>query len=1039
MKRMLFNATQPEELRVALVDGQRLYDLDIETAGREQKKANIYKAKITRLEPSLEAAFVDYGGQRHGFLPLKEISRTYFDQSVDLSGGKFNIKDVLKEGQELIVQVEKEERGNKGAALTTFISLAGRYLVLMPNNPRAGGVSRRISGDDRNEIRDAMADLNIPEDMGLIVRTAGVGRNIEELQWDLDYLIQLWSAVENAAQERAAPFLIYQESNVIIRAIRDYLRTDISEILIDDKATYDKAREFMQLVMPHNLNKVKLYKDRVPLFTRFQIETQIETAFQREVRLPSGGAIVIDHTEALLSIDINSARSTKGGDIEETALNTNLEAADEVARQLRLRDLGGLIVIDFIDMTSTRNQREVENRLKEALRMDRARVQIGRISRFGLLEMSRQRLRPSLGESSQIVCPRCQGQGTIRGTESLALSILRLIEEDAMKELTAKIVVQLPVNVATFLLNEKRQSLAEIESRQKVSVILIPNASFESPHYEIQRIRSSDMPAETAGAPSSYELRTEREEETELLAEVDRTPPEEPAVKGVVPLQPVPEQTRQERPGLFQRIMTSLFGKPDITPEPKKPESASSRQRPAQTRKQRPARSTGAGNGGRQGGQQQRRRQPSRRSSEGGRSESGGRGQQGRAAGAARQDKPAASKAGETQQAAPKPAKQTQTQAPADTAASQQTGAAASGGPVAEEKQAQTGQRSSSQRSSRRGRRGGRRRRREQNDDSNAAGQEPSASSQEPSASNQEPSASNQEPSAPNREPSASNQAPATAQPKADTQSSANSANTTASDDVRPATPPTSEKPVTQPEQRDFIKDSAPVRHSSTSSPRQQDSQQASPVTATTDSNSASARTGEQASSSAAQTVAGTSSAPNQYNTAAEGKPSTQQDSKSADTQASGYQTSQATPSKQSATQGTFTGNRNTAPETSSSQMAAAHSSTTNPSPSNANATQPGVQPPGVATQIPSSSAAPASGNYNTQSAERPYPRSAENPAQGSSAPQSNTTNETAPARPASPSNPPQAAPAKQHKTADTAESTSSSTDDKDRKTGSTE
>jgi ribonuclease E len=737
MKRMLFNATQPEELRVALVDGQRLYDLDIESAGREQKKANIYKAKITRLEPSLEAAFVDYGGQRHGFLPLKEISRSYFDPSVDLGGGKFNIKDVLKEGQELIVQVEKEERGNKGAALTTFISLAGRYLVLMPNNPRAGGVSRRIMGDDRSEIRDAMADLNVPEDMGLIVRTAGVGRNVEELQWDLDYLMQLWSAIEKAAAEKPAPFLIYQESNVIIRAIRDYLRTDISEILIDDKDTYEHAREFMQLVMPHNLSKIKLYKDRVPLFTRFQIESQIETAFQREVRLPSGGAIVIDHTEALLSIDINSARSTKGGDIEETALNTNLEAAEEVARQLRLRDLGGLIVIDFIDMTSTRNQRDVENRLKEALRMDRARVQIGRISRFGLLEMSRQRLRPSLGESSQIVCPRCQGQGTIRGTESLALSILRIIEEDAMKEQTAKIVVQLPVNVATFLLNEKRPSLNEIETRQKVMVVLIPNASFESPHYEIQRIRSSELSAETTTS-SSYELRTEKEEETELMAEVSRAPREEPAVKGVVPLQPVPEQTKPETPGLIRRIISSLFAPPSPPVEKeKKAQPSTAQRRPSQPRKQRPARGSG---GKQQSSGQQRRRQPSRRG-EGGRGE-GSRGEGGRGRPASQRGEKDTSTAAAKERDIQQRPKQAQAEQASRKQEPETTAQQGSGEKQADEKQAQATQRGASQRSSRRGRRGGRRRRRDQNktgsNDSQGQNPDQQASDNKPSVSSSE-------------------------------------------------------------------------------------------------------------------------------------------------------------------------------------------------------------------------------------------------------------------------------------------------------------
>ncbi|MDH5660422.1 MAG: Rne/Rng family ribonuclease, partial [Gammaproteobacteria bacterium] len=416
MKRMLFNATQSEELRVALVDGQRLYDLDIETAIRETKKSNIYKGKITRVEPSLEAAFVDYGSERHGFLPLKEISRNYFKEGVDVSG-RVNIKEVLREGQEIVIQVAKEERGNKGAALTTFISLAGRYSVLMPNNPRAGGVSRRIEGEARSEARDALSALDIPADMGLIIRTAGIGKSVEELQWDLDYLMNLWKSIDSASKDRPAPFLIYQESSLITRTIRDYFRNDINEVIIDEPAIYEQARQFMEQVMPNNLHKVKLYDDPVPLFTRYQIETQIESAFQREVRLPSGGSLVIDHTEALISIDINSARATKGGDIEETAFNTNLEAADEIARQLRLRDLGGLVVIDFIDMTPAKNQREVENRMRDALKVDRARVQVGRISRFGLLEMSRQRLRSSLGESSQLVCPRCSGQGTIRGVE----------------------------------------------------------------------------------------------------------------------------------------------------------------------------------------------------------------------------------------------------------------------------------------------------------------------------------------------------------------------------------------------------------------------------------------------------------------------------------------------------------------------------------------------------------------------------------------------------------------------------------------------
>ncbi|MEX0386233.1 ribonuclease E [Spiribacter onubensis] len=539
MKRMLVNATQPEELRVALVDGQSLYDLDIETPARERKKANIYKGRITRVEPSLEAAFVQYGAERHGFLPFKEIAREYFSGDVDPA--KASIADVVKEGLEVVVQVEKEERGNKGAALTTFISLAGRYLVLMPNNPRAGGVSRRIEGPERNEIRDALKELNVPEGMGLIVRTAGVGRNAEELQWDLDYLRNLWSAVQKASETRSAPFLIYQESNVIIRALRDYLRSDIGEILIDDRDVYERAREFVQQVMPHNLQKLKFYDDKVPLFSRYQIESQIESAFQREVRLPSGGVIVIDHTEALISIDINSARATKGADIEETALKTNVEAADEIARQLRLRDLGGLIVIDFIDMGPNRNQREVENRLREAVKQDRARVQVGRISRFGLLEMSRQRLRSSLGESSLELCSRCSGQGTVRSVESLALSVLRIIEEEAMKDKTGKVVAQLPVDVATFLLNEKRGILDTIETRNGIDVILIPNRNLETPHYELQRVRTD----EETEAGTSYQMAGEdgQPSRAEELLTAERPRAEKPVVSGVSPATPAPTPT----------------------------------------------------------------------------------------------------------------------------------------------------------------------------------------------------------------------------------------------------------------------------------------------------------------------------------------------------------------------------------------------------------------------------------------------------------------------------------------------------------------
>jgi len=562
---MLINATQPEELRVAIVDGQKLFNLDIEALGREQKKANIYKGIITRIEPSLEAAFVNYGSERHGFLPLKEIARGYFDPKAVTPGTRVSIKDALRNGQEVMVQVDKEERGNKGAALTTFISLAGRYLVLMPNNPRAGGVSRRIEGQERTELREAMGQLEIPEDMGLIVRTAGVGKNVEELQWDLDYLVQLWNAIEQSATERGAPFLIYQESDVIIRSIRDHLRTDIGEIVVDDRRMYEKAEQFIRQVMPSNLKKLRLYDDEVPLFTRYQIESQIESAFQREVQLPSGGSIVIDHSEALTSIDINSARATKGAGIEETALNTNLEAADEIARQLRLRDLGGLFVIDFIDMAPARNQREVETRLREALKQDRARVQLGRISRFGLLEMSRQRQRPSLGESSQLVCPRCRGQGTIRGVESLALSILRIVEEETMKENTERILAQLPVDVATFLLNEKRRTILEIEQRQGVDVILLPNQLMDTPDYRIERIRTQDL-GKMAKEQASYEMATAVEAESPGPArrtEAGRT--EEPAVKQLTPTAPVPTQNREEilgdtrsAHGLLKRIWTNL-------------------------------------------------------------------------------------------------------------------------------------------------------------------------------------------------------------------------------------------------------------------------------------------------------------------------------------------------------------------------------------------------------------------------------------------------------------------------------------------------
>ncbi|AWN16994.1 Rne/Rng family ribonuclease [Salinisphaera sp. LB1] len=506
MKRILVNATQPEELRVAIVDGQKLHDLDIEVGSREQRKANVYKGRVTRVEPSLEAAFIDYGGNRHGFLPLKEVAKSYYEKAD--GNGQGNGKATLSEGQEVIVQVEKEERGNKGAALTTYISLAGRYLVLMPNNPRAGGVSRRIEGEERNELREALNEVQVPEGMGVIVRTAGVGRCAEELQWDLDYLAHVWKAINDAADARKAPFLIYQESNVIIRALRDYLRDDIGEVVIDQPEIYETGREFMQQVMPHALNKLKQYTDETPLFSRFQVESQIESAFEREVTLPSGGSIVIDHTEAMTSVDINSARATKGAGIEETAFNTNVEAAEEVARQLRIRDLGGLVVIDFIDMESAKNQREVENRLKQAAKADRARVQIGRISRFGLLEMSRQRLKPSLSEYSSQVCPRCLGRGSIRSVESLSLSILRLLEEEAMKPGTGRVIVQLPIPVASFLLNEKRSDLADVERRAKTRITLVPNNELETPHYEIRRVRGDQLTEEDNNA-ASYKIDTQ--------------------------------------------------------------------------------------------------------------------------------------------------------------------------------------------------------------------------------------------------------------------------------------------------------------------------------------------------------------------------------------------------------------------------------------------------------------------------------------------------------------------------------------------------
>jgi ribonuclease E len=566
MKKMLINATQPEELRVALVDGQRLYDLDIENRTRVQKKSNIYKGKITRVEPSLEAAFVDFGAERHGFLPLKEIAREYFYRKPD-GEGRMRIKDVVKEGTEVIVQVDKEERGNKGAALTTFISLAGRYMVLMPNNPRAGGISRRIDGDDRSELREALSALEIPNGMGVIIRTAGVGRSSEELQWDLNYLLQLWQKISDANKEVKPSTLLFQESNVIIRAIRDYLRDDIDQVLIDSPEAFTQAEDFVSLVMPQFKSKLRVYEDSIPMFNRFQIESQIETAFQREVRLPSGGSIVIDPTEALVSIDINSARATKGKDIEETALKTNLEAADEIARQLRLRDMGGLIVIDFIDMLASKSQRQVENRMRDALSIDRARVQVGRISRFGLLEMSRQRLRPSLGETSAKVCPRCTGQGTIRDTKSLALSILRLLEEAAIKDRSAEVRAIVPVDVAAYLLNEKRIALGEIERDAKVRVLVVPNPNLETPHFEVQRLRDDEVDGDHE---ISYKIEI-AEPDVESISDTHKAaiPQQEAAVQGVTPQAPAPqtpaaaESTQKKAPS-----KKASSRKPEPKPEP---------------------------------------------------------------------------------------------------------------------------------------------------------------------------------------------------------------------------------------------------------------------------------------------------------------------------------------------------------------------------------------------------------------------------------------------------------------------------------------
>lgn len=559
---MLINATQPEELRVALVDGQKLYDFDIEIPSKEQKKSNIYKGIITRVEPSLEAAFINYGAEKHGFLPFKEISPLYRQaQEGAEEGRRPAIKDLIKEGQEIIVQIEKEERGNKGAALTTYISLAGTYLVLMPNNPKAGGISRRIEGETRSDLREVMASLEIPDSMGLIVRTAGCGKNAEELQWDLNYLLQLWEAIERSSTEQKAPFLVFQESNVIIRALRDHLRGNIDEILIDNEESFKQVQDFLKEVMPHFLPKAKLYEDAVPLFSRYQIESQIEVAYCREVSLPSGGSLVIDHTEALTSVDINSARATKGSDIEETALNTNLEACDEIARQLRLRDLGGLFVIDFIDMLSNKNQRTVENHLRDALKIDRARIQTSRISRFGLLEMSRQRMRPSLGDSTQLPCPRCKGQGTIRNVESVALSVLRILEEEAMKKGTEKVIAHLPIECATFLLNEKRHAIEQIEARLKVGIIILPSKHLETPAYDIERIKEKES---VDDKPSYLQIKAE-DIAIPDFAQQFKPRVEKAAVKEFMHDSPAPIQTKNESTGLIKRFWEKLVG-PGLEP-----------------------------------------------------------------------------------------------------------------------------------------------------------------------------------------------------------------------------------------------------------------------------------------------------------------------------------------------------------------------------------------------------------------------------------------------------------------------------------------
>lgn len=718
MKRMLFNATQAEELRVAIVDGQKLIDLDIESAAKEQRKSNIYKGVITRIEPSLEAAFVDYGAERHGFLPFKEVSRSYFQTGAEV--GRAKINEALKEGQELIVQVDKDERGNKGAALTTYISLAGRYLVLMPNNPRGGGVSRRVDGDERAELRETLDQIEVPQGMSLIARTAAIGRQAEELQWDLNYLLQLWRAIEGVANDQKAPLLIYQEGSLVIRAIRDYFQPEIGEILIDTDDIFEQARAFMGQVMPANVNRVKRYRDDVPLFSRFQIEHQIETAFARQVNLPSGGAIVIDHTEALVAVDVNSGRATKGADIEETALKTNLEAADELARQLRLRDLGGLIVIDFIDMESQRNQREVENRLRDALRFDRARVQMGKISRFGLMELSRQRLRPALAETSYIPCPRCTGTGHIRSTESAALHILRILEEEAMKENTAAVHIQVPVDVATFLLNEKRTDVQAIELRHKVNILLIPNIHLETPAHTIVRLRHDDLNHEDQREPSYRMVEMPTEDADKLAgAQVEASKPrQEAAIKNITPAQPAPmlpepaaetpapAAAAPEAPGILAKIFSWFRPAPAPTPAPA-PAAAEPARKPREAQRD-GRRDRGDG---RRNGRNGNRRDEERSE----RPERAGRGGQGERAAAAPREE-AAGQAGERQERRPrgerKDRRERQQQAPAEQAeiANEALAAAAAAdtAPVLTALPTEVPESNEEQTTRRRGRRGGR-------------------------------------------------------------------------------------------------------------------------------------------------------------------------------------------------------------------------------------------------------------------------------------------------------------------------------------------